>query len=78
MYSKMTSKEITNNETVVVPRLLATTLVECTMSTSQHTIASSPGRFFQLLNVRGRGKKRPGIHCTGGSAHVHKHYPDFG
>ena len=24
--------------------------------------------FFQLLNVRGRGKKRPGIHCTGDSA----------
>ena len=29
-----------------------------------------PRPFFPIiiLNVRGRGKKRPGIHCTGGSA----------
>ena len=33
-------------------------------------LASSPGRFFQLLNVGGGGGKRPGIHCTGGSARV--------
>ena len=39
---------------------------------SRRSLASSPGRFiFQLLNARGRGKKRPGIHCTGSSAHAH-------
>ena len=29
-------------------------------------LASSPGRFFQREGEG--GKKRPGIHCTGGSA----------
>ena len=34
-------------------------------------VASSPGRFFPIIEREGEGGKRPGIHCTGGSAHAH-------
>ena len=34
-------------------------------------LASSPGRFFfPIIEREGEGKKRPGIYCTGGSAHA--------
>ena len=33
-------------------------------------VASSPGRFFQLLNVRGRGKKRPGDEASPIGAYI--------
>ena len=39
-----------------------------------------PRPLFFLSNLiwAGEGKKRPGIHCMGDSAHAPQHYPDFG